>query len=111
MGNERADAWLEAAEYAAAVAGVGELAARDRGVSVVRIETMQWALEAFKAHDPDGFYVCINRYATEAAQAVARMVAIRAEDIAEKAKRPASDNEPTDPAIVHIPPEAKGPTE
>lgn len=102
--SEKTDAWRAAAEYAAAVAGVGEQASRDRGVSVERVERMQGLLDMLKREDPDAFYVCVNRYATEAAQAVARCMAVRAESEAERAMQ----DEPTNPHGFVVPPEAKG---
>jgi hypothetical protein len=102
--GERGDAWKEAAEYAASVAGVGEQAAHDRGVSVARVERMQGLLDMLRRDDPDAFYVCVNRYATEAAQAVARCLAVRAESEAEREMQ----DEPTNPHGFVVPPEARG---
>ena len=94
--SEASDAWREAAEYAAAVAGVGEQASRDRGVSVARVARMRDFLNVLKRDDPDAFYVCINEHATEAAQAVARLVACRADSEEESAMQ----KEPTNPNYV-----------
>jgi hypothetical protein len=102
--GERGDAFAAAAEYAAEVAGVGEHAARDRGVSVERVERMKGLLEMLRRDDPDAFYVCICKYSTEAAQAVARCLAIRADSEAEREMQ----DEPTNPHGFTVPPEAKG---
>jgi hypothetical protein len=102
--SEKSEAWKEAAEYAASVAGVGEHAARDRGVSVERVERMLGLLEMLKRDDPDAFYVCVNRYATEAAQAVARCLAMRADHETEAAMQ----DEPTNPGFVPSPELLKG---
>lgn len=101
--SERSDAFRDQADYAAVVAGVGEQASRDRGVSVDRVKRMQWALEALRSGDPDAFYVCVNRYATEAAQAVARCLSARADMEADNA----IEFEPTNPRGFTVPPEAR----
>ncbi len=59
--GERDKAWMDAAEYAANVAGVDELAARDRGVPVERIRRMEGCFEVLRAGDPDAFYVMCCR--------------------------------------------------
>jgi hypothetical protein len=97
--GDRGDVWSAAAEYAAEVAGIGEHAARDRGVSVARVERMQGLLEMLRRDDPDAFYVCVCKYSTEAAQAVARCLAIRADSEAEREMQ----DEPTNPGFVPSP--------
>lgn len=102
--KERLDALRDQADYAASIAGIGEQAARDRGVSVERVERMQGLLDMLKREDPDAFYVCVNRYATEAAMAVARCLAVRVDHEEEKAMQ----DEPTNPHGFVVPPEARG---
>lgn len=90
----------EMAEYAATVAGVGEQAARDRGVSVERLEEMRTALRLVQKADRDAFYAVVSfDYAAPAAQAVARCLAVRADSEAER--------EPTNPNYVPPPGEVK----
>ena len=100
--KERLEALRDQAEYAAWVAGSGEQAQRDRGVSVERVTRMQDFLDMLRRDDPDAFYVCINRYATEAAQAVARCLALRADAESEKAMQ----NEDTNPNGFVVPADA-----
>lgn len=83
--SDRSEALREMADYAAAVAGVGESAARDRGVSAVRVERMKDFFSMARKWDPDAFYVVVNEYATGGAQAVATCLAARAESEFEKA--------------------------
>lgn len=74
------DAWSDASQYAASVAGVGEQAARDRGVPDARMRRMRGALELLREGDPDAFYAAINvDYAAPASAAVASCLAMRAE--------------------------------
>jgi hypothetical protein len=103
--DERAKAWMEAAEYAANVAGVDEQAARDRGVSVERIRRMEGVFEVLRAGDPDAFYVMCCRESSRGGHAVANLVLFRAENEREKAMQ----LEDTNPHGFVIPPEAKGP--
>lgn len=97
---------MEAAEYAEAVAGVGDFTGRDRGVPEERLGEMRAAWRLLQAGDRDAFYVVLNEHATRAAKAVAELVGKRADDEMERATRPATDNEPTNPTIMDIPPEA-----
>ena len=95
-------AWVEAADYAADVAGVDEQAARDRGVPKERVVAMRTALELLGKGDPDAYYVCICEHSSRGSRAVASLVKFRAESEAER--------EPTNPTGFVVPPEAKGPT-
>lgn len=105
--SERADAWMDAADYAANVAGVDEQAARDRGVPVERIRRMEGCFEVLRAGDPDAFYVLCCRESSRGGNAVASLVRFRAETEREKAMQ----LEDTNPNGFTVPPEAKGDTD
>jgi hypothetical protein len=101
MGVGETDPWWMAADYAADVASVGRTCARDKGVPEERIAMMKGALKLLSDGDRDAFYVVVtSEYAAPAAEAVARMLRMRAE--VESGPR----DEPTDPVLVIPPPEA-----
>jgi hypothetical protein len=102
--GERDKAWMDAAEYAANVAGVDELAARDRGVPVERIRRMEGCFEVLRAGDPDAFYVMCCRESSRGGHAVADLIRFRADTEREKAMQ----LEDTNPHGFTVPPEAKG---
>jgi CHASE3 domain sensor protein len=79
MGS-RGEAWSSAARYAADVADVEKLYGRNRGVPPERLAEMRSALRLLKQGDEHAFNVVVSEdYATHAAQAVAQLLAIRAE--------------------------------
>ena len=103
MVSERTNAFLEMAEYARAVASVGEHPERHHGVERVRVDDMRVAFRLLQKGDPEAFRCIISEYATNGANAVAQLVSSRAEWEYERE----IVNDPTDPVIMDVPPEAR----
>jgi hypothetical protein len=103
------DAWNEASKLANWAAAAGYSASKVRDVPPERVDLMRRMFDNLRKADHAAFNEVVCEYAQHAANGIAEVVGLRAELEAERASRPAIDDDPTPVApAVPPPPEAKG---